>query len=261
MSLSGNRRRKGIGTGGLEYLSLDGLRLDGRKCNEVRKIRCSFGALSRADGSAYYEQGNTRVLAAVYGPREPTSRARLLHDRAVVFAEFSVAAFASSARRRSRKSDRRSTDAAAAIKAIFEGVILVKNIPRTQIDIYIQVLQNDGGVLVAAINAASLALVNAGVPMCDIVVACSVGYVDQQYMLDLNSTETGASGPELLMAVLGHSGKVASFQLESRVPNTDVLERALEYGAAGCQQIFHVLAFELKNQSLRLLDSRGTIAF
>jgi exosome complex component RRP41 len=29
-----------------------------------------MGLFSRADGSAYYEQGNTKVLASVYGPRE-----------------------------------------------------------------------------------------------------------------------------------------------------------------------------------------------
>jgi exosome complex component RRP41 len=29
-----------------------------------------MGLFARADGSAYFEQGNTKVLAAVYGPRE-----------------------------------------------------------------------------------------------------------------------------------------------------------------------------------------------
>jgi exosome complex component RRP41 len=255
------RGRGGGGVGGVEYVSLDGLRQDGRLGHEVRKIRCSSGALSRADGSAYYEQGNTRVLAAVYGPREPPTRARALHDRAVVFAEVSTAAFATPGRRRPRKGDRRAVDAAATLKAIFEGVILSKSLPRTQIDIYVQILQNDGGALVAAINAASIALVNAGIPMSDFVVACTVGYVDKQFVLDLSAVEVGADGPELTMAVLAHSGKVASFQLESRMPNVTVFQQALEHGTAGCKQIFDVLDYEVKTHSLRLLDSRGTVAF
>jgi polyribonucleotide nucleotidyltransferase len=54
-----------------EYITPEGLRLDGRKPDELRKIRCKLGILSsRADGSAYYEQGNTKVIATVYGPRE-----------------------------------------------------------------------------------------------------------------------------------------------------------------------------------------------
>ena len=34
-------------------------------CTQVR-----LGVFDQADGSAYIEQGNTRVLAAVYGPHE-----------------------------------------------------------------------------------------------------------------------------------------------------------------------------------------------
>jgi RNase PH len=46
-----------------------GLRNDGRRGHELRKIRCRLGVFSQSDGSAYIEQGNTKVLAAVYGPR------------------------------------------------------------------------------------------------------------------------------------------------------------------------------------------------
>lgn len=37
-----------------------GLRLDGRKPDELRPIKIEVGALSNADGSAYIEQGKTR---------------------------------------------------------------------------------------------------------------------------------------------------------------------------------------------------------
>jgi len=74
---------------GNDLLSDQGLRIDGRKPSELRRfvdinlfkiqttlsvtlhrIRCSLGIFSQADGSAYLEQGNTKVLAAVYGPHE-----------------------------------------------------------------------------------------------------------------------------------------------------------------------------------------------
>lgn len=54
----------------MEYLSPEGLRVDGRRAEELRRIKCQLGVLRRADGSAYYEQGNTKALATVYGPRE-----------------------------------------------------------------------------------------------------------------------------------------------------------------------------------------------
>lgn len=55
---------------GLELLSDQGFRIDGRKPGELRRIQCRLGVFSQADGSAYIEQGNTKVLAAVYGPHE-----------------------------------------------------------------------------------------------------------------------------------------------------------------------------------------------
>ena len=55
---------------GYELLSDQGLRADGRRAGELRRIRCRQGVFGQADGSAYLEQGNTKVLAAVYGPHE-----------------------------------------------------------------------------------------------------------------------------------------------------------------------------------------------
>jgi polyribonucleotide nucleotidyltransferase len=57
----------------MDLLSFKGLRLDGRRANELRHIRCKLGVFSQPDGSAYLEQGNTKVLAAVYGPHEVMS--------------------------------------------------------------------------------------------------------------------------------------------------------------------------------------------
>ena len=54
--------------GDRELISYQGLRLDGRRHNELRHIKCKLGVFSQPDGSAYVEQGNTKVLAAIYGP-------------------------------------------------------------------------------------------------------------------------------------------------------------------------------------------------
>mmetsp|Transcript_20692 Transcript_20692/g.50626 ORF Transcript_20692/g.50626 Transcript_20692/m.50626 type:complete len:171 (+) Transcript_20692:59-571(+) len=144
-----------------DFLSLDGLRSDGRRPHEVRRVRCQLGTLAKADGSAYYEHGNTQVMVAVYGPRDVTQRARSLHDRAIVNCEYEEALFAGQGeRRRGWKGDRRSTEAANTIRRVVESIVVVSMFPRTQIDVFIEVLQADGGQRCAAINAATLALVS-----------------------------------------------------------------------------------------------------
>ena len=47
-----------------------GLRVDGRRPPELRKLQCKLGVFQQADGSAFLEQGNTKVLATVYGPHD-----------------------------------------------------------------------------------------------------------------------------------------------------------------------------------------------
>lgn len=54
----------------MEFLSPEGLRIDGRKPLELRKLVARLGVFDQADGSAYVEMGNTKVLATVYGPHE-----------------------------------------------------------------------------------------------------------------------------------------------------------------------------------------------
>jgi exosome complex component RRP41 len=128
-----------------EVVNAAGLRIDGRRARETRRIRCELGVLRQADGSAIFELGNTRVLAVVTGPAE----ARRASDAvcAVVSCEFAVAAFASPERRMRRPGDRKSAECAATIVQCFESVILRHLYPRSEIGIYIQVLQSDGGTL------------------------------------------------------------------------------------------------------------------
>lgn len=47
--------------GQTEFVSPEGLRRDGRRAGELRRIRCQIGVLSDADGSAMFEMGNTQV--------------------------------------------------------------------------------------------------------------------------------------------------------------------------------------------------------
>lgn len=258
--MPGPKRSRGGGVAGPEYISLDGLRIDGRRPGEVRRIRCALGTLARADGSAYYEQGNTRVLAAVYGPHEPKNWGKSMHDRATLKCEYSTALFASTTYRKTWKGDRRSVAASLVVQRALEGVVLVENYPKSEIDVYVQVLQDDGGALVAAVNAAMLALVNAGVAMRDMVVACGVGMVDGVLVVDPNAVESGGERPELVMGLLCHAGKVVNCMVERRLPDASAFEKAITIAKAGCQQIFGVLEHQIRNYSLSLLDSRGLVA-
>lgn len=67
-------------------------------------------------------------------------------------------------------------------------------------------------------NALTLALQNAGIPMRDMVCACTVGLHDGTTpLLDLNFSERSSETPELVLASLVHSKKVVMVQEENKV--------------------------------------------
>lgn len=240
-----------------EYLSPEGLRVDGRRANESRRLRCRMGAAPQADGSAYVEQGNTKLLVSVRGPREVSKRKVSAHDRAVLTCEFVAAANATGQHKPQARGDRAAAELAAAVRNVFEPVVQTQLYPRSQIDVSIALLQADGGVRSAAINATTLALIDAGVALEDFVCACSAGSVQGALLLDLNSQEDGA-GAELSVGYLPRSERVSFVQLESKVPLSAVAE-VIGFATEGCRQVYDVLRAAVQMRVQEQLASRGVL--
>ncbi len=159
-------------------MSPEGFRRDGRRGAELRLITVNFGIDLTADGSVRYKQGNTEVIALVFGPKQPQEHYKSIHDRARVTCEFLVSNFARNERKSNTRQDRTGKEDALVVRETMQACMLLDLYPRTEIFIAIQVVCDDGGVLPAAINAATCALVLAGIPMKDFVTACSAGLVD-----------------------------------------------------------------------------------
>ncbi|GLC38187.1 Exosome complex component rrp41 [Pleodorina starrii] len=242
----------------MEYVSPEGLRVDGRRPRELRRINCQLDVLSSADGSAIFEMGNTKVLAAVFGPHAVTKRSDLKEDAAVVVCEYSMAAFSTGERRRRGKGDRRSTELSMVIRNTLEQAILTELMPRSQIDVYVQVLQADGGTRCAAINAAVLALSAAGVPLRDLVASVAAGHLDGTPLLDLNFAEDSGGGPDLAVALAPRLGQLVLVQMDSRLP-VDTFQAVLDLARDGCRTISGVMREALLEHTKRLAVARGMV--
>ncbi|GIL81470.1 hypothetical protein Vretimale_1022 [Volvox reticuliferus] len=243
----------------MEYVSPEGLRLDGRRPRELRRINCQLDVLSSADGSAIFEMGNTKVLAAVFGPHAVTKRADVREDGAVVVCEYAMAAFSTAERRRRGKGDRRSTELSMVIRNTLEQTILTELMPRSQIDVYVQVLQADGGTRCAAINAAVLALAAAGVPLRDLVASCAAGYLDGNPLLDLNYMEDAGDGPDLVVALAPRLNQMVLVQMDNRLP-MDTFETVVDLARDGCRAISGVMRNALLEHTKRLAVARGMVS-
>lgn len=69
------------------------------------------------------------------------------------------------------------------------SAICLESYPKSQIDVYINVLEDDGNTLSYAIVAASVALAEAGIEMTDLVTASSLIFNDELYCLDPTESE------------------------------------------------------------------------
>lgn len=228
-----------------DLLSETGVRIDGRKSNELRKINCQLGVFEQADGSAYLEMGHTNVLAAVFGPHEISRhgtkiRGANLHDKAYVNCQYSQATFSTIERKRKPKMDVRSLELTNNIREIFDNVILTNLFPNSQIDIFLEVLQSDGSNMSACINAATLALIHAGIPIKDFVVSCSATLIDDNTLIDMSHFEESASNlPILTLSMLPKSKQIVSMESTGRVP-LDLVEKIIDSAISGCEEIHQI---------------------
>ncbi len=224
-----------------ERLIVDGLRLDGRKFDELRPIKIEASVLKRADGSCYLEMGKNKVIAAVFGPREVHPRHLQDPSKAIIRYRYNMAPFSVEERKRPGP-DRRSIEISKVSKEAFEAVIMKELFPRSAIDIFVEVLQADAGSRTACLNAASVALVDAGVPMKGIITSVAVGKADGQLVLDPMKEEDNFGEADMPFAFLIRNGKIESIallQMDGRMTREEV-KQAIELAKKGALQIYEM---------------------
>ncbi|KAH8099885.1 ribosomal protein S5 domain 2-type protein [Cristinia sonorae] len=216
----------------VEILNDGGYRSDGRRQYELRDITIDLSPRGTADGSAMITHGLTEVMVDVFGPREAKLRGQTLHDRALLTVEVGIVPFSTGERRKRNRGDKRILELAATIKQTFEPIVQTNLYPRSEISIFVSVLQQDGGLLPASINATTLALLTAGIPMTDYVTAITCGVHSTAPLLDLTTLEENDL-PHLTVASLPRTFKVTLVAMETRLHVERVSECMKIAGEAG----------------------------
>ncbi len=211
------------------------IRIDGRKLNELRPTKIEVGVLGNADGSAYIEWGRNKILAAVYGPKEAHPKHLALPDRAVLRCRYHMAPF-SVQERKSPAPSRRELELSKVIRESLEPSVFTEFYPRTSIDLFIEVLQADGGTRCAGITVGAVALADAGMPMRDIVSACAAGKVAGHIVLDLSDTEDKQGDADMPLAYMSTANAVTLLQMDG-ILSGEEFDQVFHTALEGCKQI------------------------
>jgi exosome complex component RRP41 len=229
-----------LGGGDTDLVLLDenGIRCDGRKIDEPRKIMIKAGVLKNADGSAYIEFGNNKILAGVFGPRDVHPKHLANTDTGILRCRYHMSPFSVEERKKPAPS-RREIEISKVIKEALKPAVMLEQFPRTVVDIFIEVLQADGGSRCAALAAASVALADAGIPMRDMVSACAAGKVADTIVLDVNNEEDQAGQADMPVGYMPNMEKITLIQLDG-VLTPEEYKKCVETGIAGCKLVYEI---------------------
>ena len=229
-----------------------GIRLDGRKADELRPLKLQVGVLPNADGSAYIEHGKNKILVGVFGPREVHPKHLMKADRMVLKCRYHMAPF-SVPERKSPAPSRREVELSKVIRESLEPALFPELYPRTGIDVFVEVLQADGGTRCASITAAALALADSGIPMRDLVVACAAGKVEDTVVLDLYDAEDKLGVADVPVAYMPNLNAVTLLQMDG-ILSPEEFERAVSMGIDGCKKIYALQKEALKNKYMTVKE-------
>lgn len=198
------------------------------------------------------------------------SRGQRDNTNALVETEVHVAPFAQTDRIKRGRGDKRIQELKITLSQAFQAHLFTHLYPRSTISINLHVLSLDGALLAACLNAASLALVDAGVPMPSILAAVTAGIISSaddgnargDPILDLNNSEEQEL-PFLTVATVGgaqeQADKISVLMMESRcqVGGPDnKLESMMAVGVDGCKQMRNVMENVIRQQGAKVLRGR-----
>ncbi|XP_051884129.1 exosome complex component MTR3 [Pristis pectinata] len=221
-------------------------RVDGRAAAEPRPVFARAGLVSQADGSVYAECGRTKLLCAVYGPREAERREERRRGGAALGCEFRFAPF-SCKKRAAWIQGNLEKEYSSIMEQSLQPAICLHKYPRSQIEVYVMVLENDGSTLAAALTCASMALAEAGIEMFDVVVGCSLRQCGATSLLDPTAVEEfnaasskgvdhGSMTVALLPTLNQISGLVSKGEWEEQT-SVEAIKACVE----GCQKLYSVV--------------------
>src|SRR5205085_8695182 len=146
----------------------EGMRVDGRKVNEIRPISIDTAYLPRAHGSALFTRGETQALvSATLGTKSDEQKIESLEGESYrsFLLHYNFPSFSVGEVRRFGSPSRRDIGHGALAERAVEAVLPPKDELPYTVRVVSDILESNGSSSMASICGASLALMDAGVPL------------------------------------------------------------------------------------------------
>ena len=207
----------------------EGIRVDGREFNEIRKLDMDVGYLPKTHGSGFFSRGLTKVLSILtlgapgdellLEGMEVVGKKRFLHH--YNFPPYSVGEV-----KPLRGPGRREIGHGALVEKALKPVIpLCETFPYT-IRVVSEIVSSNGSTSMASVCSSSLALFDGGVPIRQAVAGISVGLISEENEGPISKRNfkilTDIQGPEdhfgdMDLKIAGTREKITALQLDTKI--------------------------------------------
>jgi len=211
-------------------------RPDGRAFDEIRHIDCEVGVLPRTHGSALFTRGETQALVTVtLGTKDDQQRIEMfdLTETAKRFMlHYNFPPFSVGEVGFMRGPGRREIGHGALAERSISAVIPPEDTFPYTLRVVSDILESNGSSSMATVCGASLALMDAGVPVSDTIAGIAMGLVmegkDYAVLTDIAGAEDHYGDMDFKVA--GSKLGITGLQMDIKVPNvtTKIMEEALE---------------------------------
>jgi polyribonucleotide nucleotidyltransferase len=218
----------------------DRRRIDGRRFDEVRPISIDVGLLPRTHGSAMFRRGETQVLAVVtLGSSSDEQKIEALAGETFksFMLHYNFPAYSVGEVKPLRGPGRREIGHGALAERAVKTVLPEDGSFPYTIRVVSEVLESNGSSSMATVCGASLALMDAGVPLKDSVAGIAMGLIkeDEDFIIlsDILGDEDHLG--DMDFKVTGNEQGITALQMDIKISGItrEVLTRALEQARAG----------------------------
>ncbi len=224
-------------------------RPSGRTLTELRPMTAKVGVVPNADGSAMFAFGNTIAIAAVYGPRQLHPQHLQDPSTGILRVNYDLLSFSVADRKKPGPS-RRSQEISKMTQWALSPVLDLESFPNTVIDVQVYIIQADAGTRTAGINAASMALAHAGIPMRNLICSVALGKQDKEIIVDLDKDEedfeAGEGATDFPIAKIANTDEFTLLQLDGKIP-TERVKEVFALANEACEKIYEVQKKALKD--------------
>jgi len=238
----------------------DGVRIDGRKSDEIRQIACEVRAVPRPHGVALFTRGETQAMVfTTLGGKSDAQTIDSLVERKdkPFYLHYNFPPFSVGEARMQRGPGRREVGHGnLAERALTPVLPDMKDFPYT-IRVVSETLESNGSSSMATVCGGCLSMMDAGVPLKAPVAGIAMGLIEEGDRVAILSDILGDEDHlgDMDFKVTGTREGITALQMDIKIRSVDweVLERALDQARAGR---LHILDCMEKETAGELVDFR-----